>query len=753
MFINAFALAVGACVSLVACPRVMAADTWTDIIPGVRYLYRTTNTPRPIQVYALTVDVTNPRVRIGTTLKRDTNTPGSPGETTSSMAKRHGAFAAINGDYFEFSGATSYIPQGIQMVDRFKISGSGFVPGRLSWAMSAGTLESFMNVYATQYPNPQFPAGMASVLSGGPRSVRNGVVSIENTAGLPSASSLYWRTGLGISQDKHHLILAVVVPQTGYTDGVSAAEFGSILIGLGAYDAMNFDSGGSSTFYLAPSVRNPLKDGSERQVTNALCVYDTFDPGPNPVVTIGTGFENPPFLLGTINSQQSWSGSNAHVENAHAKTGSQGMQIDPGGSAERTFTTTTDKVQWIDFWAKREGGKGTSSIYFGPSPGVIFGKVGFTSSGVGFYAGNRIGNAYWQYVGPYSTGEWHRFSIRVDYNAVSYPSTNVHSYDVYIDGVLCQLGNTYIDSGSDTNLGWIKFDDNSPGSMIIDDLYIGTVPFDFPRVEPDSATVPQNGYRQFVMKNASSVSSWQILDERNPSNVAVPAGTIASINSAGIVTANALGSFIVKATDNIGKQDQTLRINVVPSITVASARAVLPGQSATIGDSVVTGIFPDHIYVEQLDRASGIRINTLQPVALYDRISALGTIQNENGEVVLTSSSVLRGPAGTSPGVLSMSNHQITRGITPGQPYGLDPAGLLVQIFGKVTRIESDRFYVQDGGVPGDGLVVLWPSFAAGNLNKMITVVGPVGAYFDGANWIAAIKPRTGVGGDIVLKN
>lgn len=719
-------------------------DTWTTVIPGVQWLHRVTSDPLNINV--LVIDVTNPHVRVGTIIKHDSPDPDS-GEGPSGMASRNQALAAVNADFFQFGTVQDHIPQGIQVQDGYTIPSAGFVtsPPRPSWAMDGTTLQSVIGVYGTSFPYTAQP-WMYSVASGGPIILTNGTVITSFSTSLGAPTTADPRTALGITADGKTLILFVVDGrQPSISIGMTCQSVATMLKNdFGAYNAISFDSGGSSDFYLNGAIRNYPSDGSERPVANGIAVWDTFNQGPNPTVTVGTGFENPPFVTGGVDSQNGWSagGSDATVQSANVHSGAQALELDES-YAQKAFTTTADKVQWIDFWAKREGGQGQAVCYFGPNSSTTFGIVGFLNGGyINYYSGNTVGGGVFNLTAPYTVGQWYHISIRVDYN--------VNRYTVYVNGRAGVVGALYKDAASTSGLGFIKFVEAGTGKAYFDDVYVGNTRYDFPRVEPDTGSVAQGGFLGFVMKNAVSVSSWQIVSEQNQGNSSVPAGTIATIDSTGIVTAKALGSFIVLGTDNLGKQDQSTRITVTPSITVSTARALSDGSLATVGSSIVTGVFSGHLYAEQPDRASGIRINTQQPFAIGDTITAIGSVQKSGGETALNASTVIKGTTSAVPVPLTMNSRQVTRN-WGSQLVGLDPSGLLVRVMGKVTRIEADRFYLNDGGITGDGLIIITPNSFTPTLGAFYTAVGPVGVYDPGSGPGPAIKPRSAA--DVVQQN
>ncbi len=84
-------------------PAVLASSSEREpVAPGVaRATYRLVTAAGPLVVSVVTVDPKEPTVRLGTVLAHDRIV--SKDETTSSMARRTGAVAGINGDYFDIN--------------------------------------------------------------------------------------------------------------------------------------------------------------------------------------------------------------------------------------------------------------------------------------------------------------------------------------------------------------------------------------------------------------------------------------------------------------------------------------------------------------------------------------------------------------------------------------------------------------------------------------------------------------------------
>jgi len=111
-------------------------------------------------------------------------------------------------------------------------------------------------------------------LSGGPCLVRNGEIAVhatqENFRG--GTRGRQPRSAVGVTRD-HKLLLVTVAGRQGQVgQGMTFGELAGLLRGLGAWDAMGLDSGGSSTLYADGRILNYPSDGKPRRVSNALIV-------------------------------------------------------------------------------------------------------------------------------------------------------------------------------------------------------------------------------------------------------------------------------------------------------------------------------------------------------------------------------------------------------------------------------------------------------------------------------------------------
>ena len=244
-------------VALLLAPAVsQAADTWTDPFPGVRRLDRVTSTQH-IQV--LEVDLCAPGVSVRATAT------GERQQTVSSFGAAVGAQAAINGDFFNYA---DYSPTG---------------PALSKGTKWGGTDDSF-NAPIQFGPNQVLlrSGGSTAGVEDWAREVVSGHPSIVVAGELRDAptyavcTSPNPRTSVGISQDKKTLYLAVVDGRQTGRNGMTCAQLGSLMKGLGAHDAVNLDGGGSSTMWLkGKGVVNSPSEGAQRVVGNHLAIKAT----------------------------------------------------------------------------------------------------------------------------------------------------------------------------------------------------------------------------------------------------------------------------------------------------------------------------------------------------------------------------------------------------------------------------------------------------------------------------------------------
>jgi hypothetical protein len=246
----------------ITAPGARAGDSWAAPYDGLKWLERTTTSPN-WQIHALVVDLTVPGVSLTVT------TYDQRGQTTSSFGQLVNAQAATNGDFFlsDFSTVGFAVGRGVPF------------PGSNAGDGSEGSLLFSQDVSRVELarvgdpPIPFDPSWMWGAVSGHPNIVVDGVAQPDwmDPSNLCGPNP---RTMLGISQDKNTLYLAVVDGRSAQSVGMTCAEQGTLMAGLGAWNALNLDGGGSSTMWLASAgVLNAPSDGTERAVGNHLAIF------------------------------------------------------------------------------------------------------------------------------------------------------------------------------------------------------------------------------------------------------------------------------------------------------------------------------------------------------------------------------------------------------------------------------------------------------------------------------------------------
>ena len=109
-------------------------------------------------------------------------------------------------------------------------------------------------------------------------------------------NELHPRTGFGVSQTRDTTFM-IVIDGRGVSTGCTTKVMAEILQHYGAWNAVNWDGGGSSCLYVRPfDQMNNGSDGSERAVTNAMFAVAHVPEVDNEVVTIAPYMHNNYYL-------------------------------------------------------------------------------------------------------------------------------------------------------------------------------------------------------------------------------------------------------------------------------------------------------------------------------------------------------------------------------------------------------------------------------------------------------------------------
>jgi hypothetical protein len=219
--------------------------------------------------FVLTVDLTRKDLRLEVT-------PEQGLLPVSRLGARENAEVAINASFFcngpECTSTPNYVcgttlSRGTSYKKVYHVGGCY---GSIGWSADAALWKMFLE----QDPVPASIAHAASALW----AVKDGQVCDGSGAcSISSAPTLAPRTLLGVDRDRKRAFLVVIDGRDGVAaQGMSlrgAAAFMRNDPAVGAWDAMNFDGGGSSTLFLkGTGVVNVPSDGQERPVPNAIVV-------------------------------------------------------------------------------------------------------------------------------------------------------------------------------------------------------------------------------------------------------------------------------------------------------------------------------------------------------------------------------------------------------------------------------------------------------------------------------------------------
>lgn len=185
---------------------------------------------------------------------------------------------------------------------------------------------------------------------------------------------------------------------------------------------------------------------------------------------------------------------------------------------------------------------------------------------------------------------------------------------------------------------------------------------------------------------------------------------------------------------------QALATPPLQSVTLSALNLLDDGALVKATQAVLTcssGEFPDRLYIEQEDRASGIMAwFTHPPSGLYegDVVEVVGRLSTTSGERSINSASFSRLSSRTPLLPLGMSTRSVggsRLGEKPGVDggIGLNNSSLLVTTWGRVTAVGWTYFYIDEGcnlfdGSGLGGLKVMCDSMSKPPKGKFVRVTG-----------------------------
>ncbi|MHB9037765.1 MAG: single stranded DNA-binding domain-containing protein, partial [Armatimonadota bacterium] len=152
-------------------------------------------------------------------------------------------------------------------------------------------------------------------------------------------------------------------------------------------------------------------------------------------------------------------------------------------------------------------------------------------------------------------------------------------------------------------------------------------------------------------------------------------------------------------------------------------------------------------YIEDLDRASGIRVVSSMAVTRDALIDVVGSVSISDGERQINcNEAIAMGVASDPPGPLGMRGDFLggsalnaqTPGITGA--YGPNNIGLLVKTWGKVVSASSSYFYIESR--PGTNVKVISGSLTQPIVGKIVSITGISSCELVSGAVARAILPR-----------
>ncbi len=193
------------------------------------------------------------------------------------------------------------------------------------------------------------------------------------------------------------------------------------------------------------------------------------------------------------------------------------------------------------------------------------------------------------------------------------------------------------------------------------------------------------------------------------------------------------------------------------------------GDQVDVHGAIVTAVFGDHIYVESIDRSSGIRVAWTGSVNVGDRVDISGTLGTTlEFERYIQATSVANICYGVIESVM-MTNRALggedfeydavagtgQRGVEDGN--GPNNIGLLVTTTGRVTAVGKDFFYIDDGTHARDASIFNGVRVRSGSLSRptsgqYVKLTGISSIMKVNGRLFRSIRPRTQTDIEVIVE-
>lgn len=260
--------------------RPAPAPITQTLFDGISYVREVRQTPRPLVIHVVKIDLTAPGIRFLVTPGDAQQALPFTARTTSQFLTEFGVQVAVNGSFFYpyYSNAPwDFFPR---VGDRVNSTGITHSEGkRISFGN--GTFPA-LYLSAENEPSLDAPAEIYNAISGNPIVLRDGRFN-DDALLDPAARESQPRTALGYSADRKTLLIVCVDGrQPNYSEGISLSELADLIMQYGGASALAMDGGGSVTLVAQESdgkprvLNSPIDNylpGRERPIANHLGVF------------------------------------------------------------------------------------------------------------------------------------------------------------------------------------------------------------------------------------------------------------------------------------------------------------------------------------------------------------------------------------------------------------------------------------------------------------------------------------------------
>jgi hypothetical protein len=216
-----------------------------ELYSGVTYTRQIWDTPRPVVIHIIQVDLSTPGLSLLVTPSTLNGEMEYSARTTGEFAKEFEVKIAMNANYFDpfvTNSLWDFYPKSGDPVNALGLAisnGQTISPETYSPALC----------YQPAFANIQWngcPEGTTQAVAGAPVFVLDGQVALWDST--VQAELTEPRSAVAVSADGLTLWMIVVDGrQNDYSEGLTLAELGDVVVALGGYSALNLDGGGSST--------------------------------------------------------------------------------------------------------------------------------------------------------------------------------------------------------------------------------------------------------------------------------------------------------------------------------------------------------------------------------------------------------------------------------------------------------------------------------------------------------------------------